>query len=378
MEPHWVLKYTLAMVISSRTAVGKTRVMRIARVASLLFTLGNLSCNSSSSPSLSGADAGAGGTPGAGGAGTGGSSSCPFPTSFQWQDQGGPLAQPKEGWVSLKDFSSVVYNGQHLVYSSMHDQSNYGSQMMVFSDWAAAGSATQTQLPTSTVAPTLFYFTPKQQWILAYQWCGAKFCYATSSDPTNVKLWSYGHSLLSEDITDAKYGPIDQTLICDSTRCYLFYAADNGHIYRASMPIGDFPGTFSGSESIISESASLVFEAVQVYAVKGTGKYLMIVETNTAQRFFRAYSADSLDGQFTAMPDASSVTKPFAGKYNVTFPGTAWTTDISHGDLVRENPDETMTVDPCHMQLLYQGRDPASTASYDLLPYRPGLLTKIN
>jgi endo-1,4-beta-xylanase len=309
----------------------------------------------------------------------GGGSSCPFPTSFKWKDNGGPIAQPGNGWVSLKDFTNVVSNGQHIIYSSMHDNSNYGSQMMVFKDWPDAATATQTKLSTSTVAPTLFYFTPKQQWILAYQWCSAKFCYATSTDPTKATSWSFGHTLLSENVTgSSSTGPIDQTVICDSTNCYLFYADDNGHIYRASMPIGNFPGTFSGSTTILTDTAANLFEAVQVYAVKGTGQYLMIVEAQGSGRYFRAFSATSLGGTFTAISGASSQSAPFAGKSNVTFTGTAWTNDISHGDLVRENPDETFTVDPCSMQLLYQGRDPNQNPSYDLLPYRPGLLTKTN
>jgi hypothetical protein len=320
-----------------------------------------------------GSDATGGSVATGGTSSAGGGTSCPFPTSFKWKDNGGPLAQPANGWASLKDFTSVVYNGQHIVYSSIYSGSAYGSQMMTFSDWPAMATATQTKLSTNTVAPTLFYFTPKSQWILAYQWCSAKFCYATSTNPTSATSWSFGHALLSEDVATAdggSTGPIDQTVICDSTNCYLFYAGDNSHIYRASMPIGNFPGVFSGSKSIINDASA--FEAVEVYAVKGTGQYLMITETNGSPRSFVAWSASSLGGTFTKMGT-------FAAQSNTTFTGTAWTSDISHGDLVRENPDETQTIDSCNMQLLYQGRDPnASSANYDSRPYRPGLLTKTN
>lgn len=322
---------------------------------------------------------------GEGASGTGDRVVCPLPDQFSWTSSG-PLAEPQSpanhDFVSLKDFTVVRWADRYLVYATAFDASaSWTGVYFEFADWPEAAAAPQTWLgPTSlggAVAPHLIYFTPKDIWVLTYQW---GFKYATTDDPTDPTGWSAPQNLLNGDPTAGTggTGPIDQSVICDEDACYLFFAGDNGHIYRGAMPIGDFPGAFDDTVSIMSDDVGELFEAVEVYAIEGADQYLMIVEAwGSTGRIFRAFTADSLDGEFTAMPMASSSETPFAGLANVTFDGDAWTHDISHGDVVRTDPSEKKRIDVCNLQFLYQGRDPSVNVDYGLLPYRPGLLTLI-
>jgi hypothetical protein len=299
---------------------------------------------------------------------------CALPTTFEWTSSG-PLAEPQHGWVALKDFSCVNYNGEFIVYmSTVNSSGNYGGAMMTFTNWSQMATATQYAMPLATVAPTLIYFAPKNIWVLMYEWGPWSFSYLTSSNPSNPNGWSSPYDLYEGS-------SIDETVICDSTNAYLFFADDNGSIYRATMPISDFPGTFTNATTIMTDTNEFnLFEAVQVYTVQATTpQYLMIVEAigSTGNRYFRSFTATNLAGSWT--PLAATQSDPFAGAANVTFSnGDAWTADFSSGDMVRNNPDQTQTINPCNMQFLYQGDIPSSGLSYNQIPWQPGLLTLIN
>ena len=103
-------------------------------------------------------------------------------------------------------------------------------------------------------------------------------------------------------------------------------------------------------------------------------KYLTIVEAvGDARRYYKAYLADRLEGPWRGLADSRD--KPFASVANVA-QDKAWTTNISHGELLRTGTDETMEADPANLRFLYQGASDAEYRGnpYGKIPWRLGIL----
>jgi hypothetical protein len=224
-------------------------------------------------------------------------------------------------------------------------------------------------------APQVFYFRPQKKWYLIYQ--SGQPQYSTNPDINNPDGWTAPVDFFDgvpKSVVDKAW--LDYWIIADDSFVYLFFTNDNGSFYRSRTAIKDFPHKMSDPVVAMKDSKEALFEGSATYRLKGLDKYLTLVEAMGPARYYRAFLADTLDGQWTEL--AGSWQMPFAGMANVEFEKGVkpWTKDISHGELLREGYDERMLVDPKNLRLLFQGRDPASDGmDYQKLPYKLGLLT---
>lgn len=308
------------------------------------------------------------------------SAGCGVPNTIRWTSTGAILP-PRAGEASIKDPSIVYYNNRYHVFATAWNTSgsgNYRSVYTSFTDFNNLGSATwQTFAPggSSTVAPQVFYFRPQNRWYIFTQW-PAK--YTTSTNIADPNSWSAPTTLWPGNNTHG--GALDYFVICNETRCYLYFFKDDGVMYYVSTPIGNFPNfdvnQVRNANVPGTGAQNILFEAGNVYRIKGSDQYLLQVEgwgAAESRRLYRSWTSTSLDGPWIAHKTTEN--DPFAGINNVTFPGGQWTQQISHGEMIRDGYDERMILDTCNMQFLYQGVNLSGyTGSYDARPYRLGLL----
>ncbi|KAG6087919.1 hypothetical protein E4U30_003935 [Claviceps sp. LM220 group G6] len=311
-----------------------------------------------------------------------------LPSKFSWTSTQ-PLIYPKSDGRNLKgikDPSVIFFDGKYHVFASTAQKAGYNLVYLSFTDWDQAQESTFHYLDQTPIgkgyraAPQIFRIEEQGLWYLVYQGHGAS--YSTNKDINDPSGWSapktfYSNGIPSKLQANMGHGQwVDMWVICDSTNCHMFSSDDNGHLWRAETKLADFPSGFSQPVIALQESNIWkLYEASNVYNVGG--EYLLIVEAagNDGNRYFRSWSSKTLDGQWSSL--ANTEQNPFIRSNNVKFEsGKAWTENFSHGEVVRTNVDQTMTIDPCKMQYLYQGRDPKSSGGYDDLPWKLALLTQ--
>jgi len=309
----------------------------------------------------------------------------PLAGPLRWTSSGAliaPVSDDTHKLVSVKDPTVVRYGGKWHVYATTANNRGHWSMVYLsFKDWADAAKAKPYYVDANPnlrgyhCAPHVFFFRPHKKWYLVFQSQHPQYC--TTDDLSKPETWSRPRDFFTGKPSGAPRLWIDYWVICDDTHAYLFFTGDNGRLYRSRTKIEDFPKGMSNPEIAIQETRDVLFEGSMTYRIKGTKKYLTLVEALSPVRYYRAFTSDRLDGTWTPLPQADSYRQPFAGVNNVTFEEgvSPWTKDVSHGELLRDGHDETMTIDPKNLQMLYQGRDPAIRANYSLLPYRLGLLT---
>jgi len=174
--------------------------------------------------------------------------------------------------------------------------------------------------------------------------------------------------------------PIDYHFIGDGQHMYMFFTGDDGNFYRSRTTYAEFPRGFSKPVVAMRGTRNTVFEGSMTYRIKGTDKYLTIVEA-LGVRYYRAYVADRLDGEWYPIEGFDTMEQPFAGRANVTFePGVEpWSIQVSHGELVRASNDERMILDPDNLLFLYQGiSETDNRGDYGALHYKLGLLRAVD
>jgi len=306
---------------------------------------------------------------------------------FQWRcgpPVQSPLERTNDPCFSVKDPTIVRYQDRwHLFTTIRSEKRTHQIEYSSFADWKDAAAATRHILsfnPGYFCAPQVFYFTPHRRWYLLHQASdpsrpvALQPAFSTSEKIDDPASWSAPQFVYDEHPVNVKSW-IDFWIICDADKAHLFFTSNNGLMWRAETTLDRFPKSWSAPQIVLRDD---IFEASHTYRLRGTDRYLTVVEAQAgSRRYYKAYVADRLEGEWK--PLAASREKSFANAANVAFTGERWAESISHGELIRTGHDEHLEVDPARLQFLFQGvlDQDMKGKPYGRIPWRLGLLETV-
>ncbi|KAH6869257.1 glycosyl hydrolase family 62-domain-containing protein [Thelonectria olida] len=274
------------------------------------------------------------------------------PQSYSWTSTG-PLIPAKNDGRGIKALNdpSIVQHGVYLSFTDFNQAQNV--QLHYLEDKATGRG---------------YHAAPQKLWYLIYQ--NGNASYSTNKDINNPNGWSAPKNFYSNmpDIIRQNIGNgnwVDMWVICDNSKCHLFSSDDNGHLYRSSTSLQNFPNGFGNTAIALSDTNRYaLFEASCVYHLE-TGGYLLLVEAigTDGNQYFRSWTASS-----SAAPGAPTPTPS-------PTPSLAPTTFASPAAPGPRVSAMTLTISPNGMRFLYQGLDPKATGNCDELPLKLALIT---
>lgn len=298
------------------------------------------------------------------------------------------LASNTNREVALKDPTIVFAEGKwHLFATHRMVSGTVNMQYVQFQEWSQAATAPRHTLELHDqyhCAPQVFWYTPHECWYLVYQLADEKrklrFApyYSKTKTISDPQSWSKPEPMISEP-PDGNSRPhwIDFWVICDDQKCHLFYTSDDGNFWRCETNRKSFPLGWSKAELVMKDTKEELFEASHTYKFKGQQRYLTLIEAIWEnRRYYKAWLADRLEGPW--QPLATSLQKPFASWSNIQ-QAAPWTTNVSHGELIRSGIDEYLEIDPLNLQFVFQGAsdDEYRGNRYGGIPWRIGLLQQM-
>lgn len=268
---------------------------------------------------------------------------------------------------AVKDPTIVFTNGRyHMFYTGAN--ASGGWQMLYSTATTLEGFRTAPHVFLTRIsesyfaAPEVFFFEPQGLWYLIYQDGTFGAAYATTNNIADPNSWSGPHSLgISGNLG------WDYYVICDTASCYMYNSPDDGsrRIFLRRTSLSSFPTGWSAPTISLTDT----FEGVNVYRSIADGQYYLVVEDLLDNRYYELWTSTSAGGPWTR------VSEKWAWRGNLTFNGSAWTNNVSHGDILRAGINQRLEIsDINHVDFLIQGTTQLSCCPYQQIPWDLGII----